>query len=78
MNAGAVVELADVFPVLEYNLGRIGKLNRMVLKLATAKDREVVAGTDSHTGDAGRIFTVARERTFENSLSPSRAGRPGW
>ncbi len=74
LNAGAVVELADVFPVLEYNLGRIGKLNRMVLKLATAKDREVVAGTDSHTGDAGRIFTVARGEDFREFFESIKSG----
>ncbi|MCR4396916.1 MAG: hypothetical protein NUW07_09340, partial [Candidatus Saccharicenans sp.] len=45
LNAAAVVELADVFTVLEYNLGRIGKLNRMVLELAAAKNKGVVAGT---------------------------------
>jgi len=64
LNAAAVVELAGMFPVLEYNLGRIRKLNRMVLEVAAARNRGVVAGTDSHTGDIGRIFTVARGNNF--------------
>ncbi len=64
LNAGAVVELAGMFPVLEYNLGRIRKLNRLVLGLADERNRGVAAGTDSHTGDIGRIFTVARGSDF--------------
>jgi predicted metal-dependent phosphoesterase TrpH len=64
LNARAVVELAELFPVLEYNLGRIKKLNQLMLKLAAEKNKGVVAGTDSHTGDIGRIFTVARGEDF--------------
>jgi len=55
----AVMEIVDLFPVLEYNMGRIRKLNRLMLQLAEAKNKGIVAGTDSHTGDIGRIFTLA-------------------
>jgi predicted metal-dependent phosphoesterase TrpH len=64
LNARAVVELAELFPVLEYNLGRIRKLNQLMLVLAMEKNKGVVAGTDSHTGDIGRIFTLARGENF--------------
>ncbi|MGQ9800528.1 MAG: PHP domain-containing protein [Candidatus Saccharicenans sp.] len=75
LNARAVVELADKFPVLEYNLGRIRKLNRLVLKLAAEKNRGVAAGTDSHTGDIGRIFTIARGDTFREFFESIKDGR---
>lgn len=74
LNAAAVVELAENFPVLEYNLGRIRKLNRMVLELATAKNKGLVAGTDSHTGDIGRIFTVARGNDFREFYESIKNG----
>lgn len=74
LNAAAVVELAEMFPVLEYNLGRVRKLNRMVLELAAAKSKGVVAGTDSHTGDAGRIFTVARGENFREFFESIKNG----
>lgn len=58
-SAEAVVEIVDLFPVLEYNMGRIRKLNWLMLQLAEAKNKGIVAVTDSHTGDIGRIFTLS-------------------
>lgn len=74
LNPAAVVELAEIFPVLEYNLGRIRKLNRMVLELATARNKGVSAGTDTHTGDIGRIFTVARVDSFKEFFQSIKNG----
>jgi len=74
LNARAVVELAEKFPVLEYNLGRIRKLNRLVLELAAEKNKGVAAGTDSHTGDIGRIFTVARGDNFREFFESVKKG----
>lgn len=74
LNARAVVELAEKFPVLEYNLGRIKKLNRLVLELAAEKNRGVAAGSDSHTGDIGRIFTVARGGDFREFFESVKNG----
>lgn len=64
LSAAAVAEISEMFPVLEYNLGRIRKLNRLVLELAASRNKGVAAGTDSHTGDIGRIFTVAPGNDF--------------
>ncbi|MGB9907686.1 MAG: PHP domain-containing protein [Candidatus Saccharicenans sp.] len=75
LNARAVVELAEKFPVLEYNLGRIRKLNRLVLELAAEKKKGVAAGTDSHAGDIGRIFTVARGRNFREFFESIKNGQ---
>lgn len=74
LNATAVVELARIFPVLEYNLGRIRKLNRLVLKLAEDRNKGIAAGTDSHTGDIGRIFTVARGNDFREFFESIKNG----
>lgn len=74
LNVAAVVELAEMFPVLEYNLGRIRKLNRLVLELAAVKNKGLVAGTDSHTGEVGRIFTVARGENFLEFFESIRKG----
>jgi predicted metal-dependent phosphoesterase TrpH len=63
-NLRAVIEIAEEFPVLEYNMGRIGRLNHKALQLAQAKGKGILAATDSHVGDIGGAFTVARGRTF--------------
>jgi len=60
----AILDIADLFPVLEYNMGRIGRLNGQTLKLAHARGRGIVATTDTHIGDIGRAYTLARGRTF--------------
>jgi predicted metal-dependent phosphoesterase TrpH len=63
-NLRAVLDIADLFPVLEYNMGRIARINRQALRLAQARGRGIVATTDTHVGDIGRAFTIARGRTF--------------
>lgn len=77
LRAEAVVEIAELFPVLEYNMGRIKKLNRIVLDLARAKNKGVVASTDSHTGEIGRVFTVAEGSTFQEFFGSVEKGQ-GW
>lgn len=74
LNAAAVAELAGRFPVLEYNLGRIRKLNRLVLELAASENKGVAAGTDSHTGGIGGIFTVARGNNFREFYESMKKG----
>jgi len=64
LSVRAVVEIAELFPVLEYNMGRIGRLNAQALRLADMKAKGVAAGTDSHIGDIARAFTLARGATF--------------
>jgi predicted metal-dependent phosphoesterase TrpH len=63
-NIRAVLDVARLFPVLEYNMGRIGRLNAQSLRLAEALSKGVVAATDSHIGEIGRAFTLARGETF--------------
>lgn len=75
LNSMAVVNLAEMCPVLEYNLGRIRKLNRLMLKLAQKQGKAVVAGSDSHTGDIGRIFTLAQGKDFKEFFNSIKNGR---
>jgi len=63
-NLRAILDIADLFPVLEYNMGRIARINRQALRLAQAKKLGIVATTDTHIGKIGRAFTIARGKTF--------------
>jgi predicted metal-dependent phosphoesterase TrpH len=65
LNIRAVMEIAELFPVLEYNMGRISRINGQALRLARAKGKGLVASTDTHVGDIGHAFTlVAAGGTF--------------
>jgi predicted metal-dependent phosphoesterase TrpH len=59
-NLEAVIEVARLFPVLEYNMGRIARINAQALRLAETLRKGVVAATDSHIGEIGRAFTLVR------------------
>jgi hypothetical protein len=63
-NFQAVIDIASLFPVLEYNMGRIDRLNAQALRLANALSKGVVAATDSHVGEIGRAVTLARGESF--------------
>jgi predicted metal-dependent phosphoesterase TrpH len=64
-NLRAVFEVAKLFPVLEYNMGRVERINALALRLAGALSKGIVAATDNHVGDIGRAFTLARGGTFK-------------
>jgi predicted metal-dependent phosphoesterase TrpH len=74
-NLQAVIDIVDLFPVLEYNMGRVGRINRQALSLAQARKKGVVATTDTHVGDVGRAFTLARGVTFPEYFDQIRMGR---
>lgn len=65
-NFRAILEIVDLFPVLEYNMGRIGRINRQALRLAQARGRGIVATTDTHVGEIGRAFTSPGEGHSRN------------
>ena len=64
-NLRAVLDVARLFPVLEYNMGRIGRINAQALRLANSLSKGIVAATDSHVGEIGRAFTLARSDSFK-------------
>ncbi len=64
-NLEAVLDIARLFPVLEYNMGRIRRINAQALRLADALSKGIVAATDTHVGEIGRAFTLARGDSFK-------------
>ncbi len=64
-NLRAVLDVAPLFPVLEYNMGRIGRINAQAIRLADALSKGIVAATDTHVGEIGMAFTLARGDSFK-------------
>ncbi len=77
----AIFDIAGLFPVLEYNMGRIARLNGEAVRLARAKGKGIIASTDTHVGRIGQAFTLARGATFREFFDHIREGqaflRPG-
>jgi len=74
-NLRAVIEIAELFPVLEYNMGRVGRINAQALRLADALGKGVVATTDTHVGEVGRAFTLSRGGSFREFFGNIAARR---
>jgi predicted metal-dependent phosphoesterase TrpH len=76
-NLKAVLDVAPLFPVLEYNMGRIGRINAQALRLADSLSKGIVAATDTHVGEIGRAFTLARGESFKDFFE-NAAARRSW
>ncbi|MGZ4886581.1 MAG: PHP domain-containing protein [Candidatus Aminicenantales bacterium] len=74
-NLQAILDIVGFFPVLEYNMGRIARLNELALRLARSRGRGIVATTDTHVGEIGRAFTVGRGGTFMEFFDEIRSGQ---
>ncbi len=74
-NLQAILDVVDLFPVLEYNMRRIARINEQALRLAQARGRGIVATTDSHIGEIGRAFTIGRGATFMEFFDRIRSGQ---
>ena len=75
LNFQAILDIVDLFPILEYNMGRIARINRQALMLAQARGRGIVATTDTHVGEIGRAFTIGRGGTFMEFFDQIRLGQ---
>lgn len=62
------------FPIVEMNAGRIPQLNGRTLQLARAMGKQVIATSDSHTGQVGKAYTMAPGDTPEQFLRNIRNG----
>lgn len=72
----AVPEVARMFPVLEYNRGRVLPLNRLTLGLAERYAKGVVCCSDTHTMEGlGTARTCARGESFREYFDNVRRGR---
>jgi predicted metal-dependent phosphoesterase TrpH len=72
LNHHVIPYLIELFPVVEYNMHRVRRKNILTLALAEQFKKGVVATTDTHTGDLGKAFTLARGETFREYFSAIR------
>jgi predicted metal-dependent phosphoesterase TrpH len=63
-----IISLIKQFPVVELNAGRIPTLNGRTHELARRYGKEVVACSDSHTGQVAKAYTMAPGETAEEFL----------
>jgi hypothetical protein len=70
----AVERLIPEFPVIEINAARIPQLNSRTLSLARQAGKQVVATSDSHTGNVDRAHSMAPGETAAEFLSNLRKG----
>jgi predicted metal-dependent phosphoesterase TrpH len=69
LNIQSVFDIAPLFPVLEYNKGRVARLNQQAVRLAHSLGKGLVANTDTHSGHVGEAFTAAPGNCFEEYFS---------
>ena len=77
-NLKAVIDIARLFPVLEYNMGRIARINAQALRLADSLSKGIVASSDSHVGEIGRAFTLVRGGGSFREFFDRIAGRDAY
>ncbi len=75
LNIRAVFDLMSLFPVLEYNMGRVNPLNLIAAYLARSASKGLVAATDTHSGRIAEAYTLARGDSFAGFMAEIRAGR---
>jgi predicted metal-dependent phosphoesterase TrpH len=74
-NLKSVFEVAQLFPVIEYNMGRVAALNLQAMIMADKNSSGLVACTDTHSGNIGQALTLARGGTFMEYFNEIKAGR---
>jgi predicted metal-dependent phosphoesterase TrpH len=84
-NILAVPELVKHFPVVEYNAQDLRQKNFFSMVLAQRYNKGVAINTDSHTGNIGKVYTLAQGDTFHEYFSNISKGRsylvmeePAW
>lgn len=65
---GVVGRIAQQFPVLELNGGRLHRQNEITKQLAKCLGKTLTAGSDSHSGDVGSSYSIASGETAEAFL----------
>lgn len=71
----AVPELVRHFPVVEYNMQDLRQKNLFVMALAQRYGKGMAVTSDSHTGNIGSVYTIARGDTFHEYFSNISKGR---
>ena len=70
-----IIDISELFPVVEYNMGRVKSLNTQAMNLAALNDTGLVAGTDTHIGLVGNVYSLARGNTFRQYFDNIKRGR---
>lgn len=70
----AIPEVMTLFPVVEYNMHRVRRKNRLAMACARRLGKGVLAATDSHIGNLGTAYTLARGRDFREFFAAIAAG----
>ncbi|MCI0470766.1 MAG: hypothetical protein L0Y73_03815, partial [Candidatus Aminicenantes bacterium] len=73
-NIQSIFEIAPLFPVIEYNMGRVSMLNRQAMRLAEYNGLGVAAGSDTHIGRIGSTYTLSRGETFKDFFQQIKNG----
>jgi predicted metal-dependent phosphoesterase TrpH len=63
-NFAAIPDLVKLFPVLEYNMHRLGPKNEITMALARQYGKGLAASTDCHAGEVGMVYTLSRGDSF--------------
>lgn len=74
-NLEVIPEIAENFPVIEYNVQDLKYKNKYAMELATKLNKGMVITTDTHTGSVGEAYTIAKGdefRTYYNNICKGR------
>jgi len=74
-NLKVIPEIVKLFPVIEYNMHQIRRKNELTIELARRYEKGLVAATDTHSGNVGKIFTLAKGDTFREYFKNIAAGK---
>ncbi|WP_410508748.1 PHP domain-containing protein [Methanosarcina hadiensis] len=74
-NPSAVPKLAKLFPVLEYNMHELKQKNELTIALAERFGKSIIATTDTHTGNLGKVYTLAKGDSFREYFRNIEKGR---
>ncbi|HSQ35025.1 MAG TPA: PHP domain-containing protein [Candidatus Binatia bacterium] len=75
LNVRGVFDLMSLFPVVEYNMGRVLPLNLITADASRRLGKGLVGSTDTHSGRIAEAYTLARGATFDEFMSEIAAGR---
>jgi hypothetical protein len=74
LNVRQVFDLMALFPVLEYNMGRVLPLNLIAADAARRQGKGLIGSTDTHSGCIADAFTLARGENFTSFWADVVAG----
>jgi predicted metal-dependent phosphoesterase TrpH len=74
-NPSAVPNLAKLFPVLEYNMHELKQKNELTIVLAERYGKGIAATTDTHSGNLGQVYTLAKGDNFREFFRNIEKGK---